>query len=68
MLIPKSQLKKWAALKEQGDLTRISESTVNEKGERITRQTIALAIERGRCSDVTYKAISDYYNKKEASV
>lgn len=66
MLIPKSQLKKWAALKEQGDLTRMAESSKEITGKPITRQTIALALERGRCNDAVYKVICAYYDKKEA--
>lgn len=68
MIIPKSQLKKWASLKEQGDLTQMSESATEVVGKNITRQTIAKALERGRCNEETYKVISTFYEQKEAAI
>jgi len=68
MFIPKNQLKKWAGLREQGDLTHMSEESEAISGKRITRQTLALALERGKCNENTYKVLLTFYSRKEEAI
>lgn len=59
MIIPKSQLKKFKSLKEQGDLTQIADLS------GFTRQTVSRALETGKCQDLLFTHIKSFYQEKE---
>lgn len=64
MIIPKHTLSQWKKVREQGDFTRMEETSEKIAGEKVTRQRIARALELGRCNEKTYKVLDRFYGKK----
>jgi len=60
MQIPEELFTKWTALKSYGDYGKIS------KAHKILRNDITRAFKDKRCADEVFKAIADFYKKKEA--
>lgn len=62
MTIPHYMLRRWAALRERGDVNNIA-----LKG-KVTRATISNALNTGKCTFKTFTAISEYYNQVEKDI
>lgn len=62
MIIPKSTLKRWSGLKEQGDIKSISEAS------GFARQTVARALSSGKCHDELFPHIRGFYEEKHKKV
>jgi hypothetical protein len=60
MQIPPKVLKKWEALKSEGDPQKIAETVAGG----CTSQTIRNAFRTGKCSDEIFKAIGKFYEEK----
>lgn len=62
MEIPKELLKKWKVLKAFGDPGDIVLSMPEH--ERVSEQTIRNAFENGKCSEMVFKAMAEFYQKR----
>lgn len=62
MEIPKELLEKWQVLRAKGDPKKIVESMSQD--ERVVEQTIHNALNDGECSEIVFKAIADFYQKR----
>lgn len=60
MQIPSELLKKWDALKSEGDPQKIADTVAGG----CTSQTVRNAFKTGKCSDELFKAIADFYEQK----
>ena len=58
MQIPPEKLKKWEGLRSLGDADKIA------KKAKLTGHAIRMTFRTGRCSDNTFKIISQFFDRK----
>lgn len=65
MVISKKTLNKFQLLKEHGDVSKLSNLSVEILGKRIARLTFQTALEKGKCNENTFKVLDKYYSSKK---